>query len=182
MTILGTHVPVSWWTLIVAATGIALSAGSYRRLATRVGWRRRPTLGLLLGLTVALALTITPDGIGEVPSRCLPDNPRQLVLDTLQGGGGPGGAALNAALFLPLGATAILATRDWRLPAALIMSVPLAIEVAQLGIPGRLCSSSDFVTNVAGGLTGGMACLVGLRLRRARDSRRSRDRAEYRRT
>ncbi len=182
MTILGTHVPVSWWTLVVAATGIALSAGSYRRLAARAGWRQRPTLGLLLGLTVTLALTITPDGTDQSPSRYLTDNPQQLVLDPFQGAGGPGGAALNVALFLPLGATAILAARDWRLPAVLIMSVPLAIEVAQLGIPGRLCSSSDLVANVVGGLTGATACLAWVRLRRARDSHRSHDRVEYRRT
>ena len=61
VTVLGAHVPVSSWSVLVLVVGVAAATVTYRRLASRAGWRWRPTFAALLALATALAFTITPD-------------------------------------------------------------------------------------------------------------------------
>lgn len=121
-----------------------------------MGWRPGATLATLLLFTVALALTVTPDG--DQPklglAACIPYDWNDLLFTVLHTGGGLVGNVLNLLLLLPLTASFVLATGR-TLPAvvlALLMS-PL-VELVQTQLPGRSCVVSDMLTNVTGALLG----------------------------
>jgi len=177
VTVLGAHVPVSSWSVLVLVVGVAAATVTYRRLASRAGWRWRPTFAALLALATALAFTITPDtgtiGVSGTIGMdgCLPDNAAQLLLDPFHDSGGIAGGTLNLLLFLPLGLTAVLATLRWPVPVTLVLLLPPAVEVAQSWIPGRYCAASDIVANVVGGMVGVLVGVTWIHLGAPRGTR-----------
>ncbi|MBP2329670.1 hypothetical protein JOF56_010055 [Kibdelosporangium banguiense] len=155
MELLGTHVPISWSSLLVLLCGMLLSHPVGRWLARSLGWRRRASVVAWAGLSAVVALTVTPDGVlpGD-QGHCSPGEIAQLWSEPLHGSGGIGGGMLNVLLFMPLGAALVVASgRAW-IAASVVVVLPVAIEVAQRSIPGRMCSFSDYLTNTAGGLLG----------------------------
>ena len=177
MTVLGTYVPVSWWSLLVLVPGAAVSVVVHRRLAARAGWCQRPTLLALLAIAMTLALTLAPEtgriGVSGTigVDGCLPDYAAQLVVDPFYNSGGITGGILNLLLFLPLGLTAVLTTRRWPAPVILVLLLPLAVEVCQSWIPGRYCNSSDIVTNMVRGMVGVLVGTAWIHLRAPRRAR-----------
>lgn len=64
---------------------------------------------------------------------------------------------LNLTLFIPLGATLVLAGVGWRRAALVAAATSLAVEALQYSlIPGRDASLSDLLTNSAGGAAGAL--------------------------
>ncbi|MFI7119422.1 VanZ family protein [Amycolatopsis sp. NPDC049868] len=168
MTVFGTHVPISIWTLVALVAGCLLSLPSAKLLAARTGWGRNATLTTLVLLAASLALTLTPgedSGFSEFHP-CLSIGDANLIDGLLHSGGGLGGTLLNALLLLPLTCAATLAT-ERALPILLFaFLLPALIEPVQALIPGRYCSLSDQAANTAGAVLG--VALGHLLLRRAR--------------
>jgi VanZ family protein len=155
MTLVGTHVPISWSTLLVLLCGVALVPPVSRWLATSLRWRRSATGVAWVALSAVLALTIPSVRVDPAdPDHCLPDYPAQVWSEPLHTSGGIGGGLLNVLLLLPLGAALVVASRRTWIAVAMVLALPAIIEVAQRSIPGRLCSFSDYLTNVAGGVLG----------------------------
>lgn len=67
---------------------------------------------------------------------------------------GTADAIRNVLLFVPLGATALLATGSLALASTVGPALSLAVELTQLGIPGRDASLGDLVFNTLGSLAG----------------------------
>ena len=122
VTVLGAHVPVSSWSVLVLVVGVAAAHGDLPTVGLQGRLALAPHLRGTPGPRYALAFTITPDtgtiGVSGTigMDRCLPDNAAQLLLDPFHGSGGIAGGTLNLLLFLPLGLTAVLATRRWPVP------------------------------------------------------------------
>lgn len=168
MTVFGTHVPISSWTLIALVVGCLVSVPLAKQLSARTGWGRNVTLTTLMLLAASLAITLTPSedtGVYELHP-CLSIGTADPIGGLLHSGGGLGGTLLNALLLLPLTCTATLATRRVLPMLLLAFLLPALIEPLQTLIPGRYCSLSDQAANTVGALLG--VALGYLLLRRAR--------------
>ena len=64
------------------------------------------------------------------------------------------GFLLNVALYVPLGLALRLRTGSWWVPLIASGLVSGAVELAQLGIPGRFSALEDLIANVLGGMAG----------------------------
>lgn len=172
MRVLGAHVPVSAWTFAVLVVGGLISVLAAGPLARRRGWRHGPTLVTLLLLTAALSVTATPGeeshANGLLP--CLSDDLSDLARDILHSGGGVAADLLNVLLLLPLAGAIVVATRRMLPGVAVAVLLPVLIESAQTVIPGRHCSLSDVVSNVAGALAGVTLGRLALRFGRQRSA------------
>ena len=82
--------------------------------------------------------------------------------------GGPREAAMNLLGFIPLGMVLVtlLSARPGR-AMALVAATAIAIELAQIFLPGRVPSLADLFLNLAGGATGIAIVLVLWRRRLA---------------
>ncbi|CAM3369272.1 VanZ family protein [Kibdelosporangium persicum] len=155
MTMLGTHVPVSWWTLLVLLCGVMLGHPVSHWLAASLGWRHRASVVAWVAFSAVLALTIPPVWAEPAdPDHCLPDYPAQVWIEPLHTSGGVGGGLLNVLLLLPLGAALVLAAGRARIAVVVVLTLPAIVEAAQRSIPGRLCSFSDYLANATGGVLG----------------------------
>ncbi|WP_340682764.1 VanZ family protein [Amycolatopsis coloradensis] len=167
MTVFGTHVPISSWTLVALVAGCLVSVPLAKLLAARTGWGRNATLTTLILLAAGLAITLTPgedSGFSEFHP-CLSIGTADPIDGLLHSGGGLGGTLLNALLPLPLTCAATLAT-ERALPTLLFaFLLPALIEPLQMLIPGRYCSLSDQAANTVGAVLG--VTLGYLLLRRA---------------
>ncbi len=74
-------------------------------------------------------------------------------------------AIVNVLLFLPLGAALGAARMRPRCLLVTVASFSAAIELAQLGIPGRFANVGDVVFNTTGGVAGGLLVLHARALR-----------------
>jgi VanZ family protein len=155
MPLVGTHVPISWSTLLVLLCGVALVLPVSRWLATSLRWRRSAASVAWVALSAVLALTIPPVRVDPAdPDHCLPDYLAQVWSEPLHTSGGIGGGLLNVLLLLPLAVALVVASgRAW-MAVVIVLALPAIIEVVQRSIPGRLCSFSDYLTNAAGGVLG----------------------------
>lgn len=155
MTVLGAHVPLSGWTLLGLMVSVVLSLALWP-LARRAGWRPGWALAALLSAGLALALTVTPEPGLPVQgvAACIPYDWNDLLYNVLYTGGGVFAGLLNLLLLLPLAVSLVLATRRaW--PAVLtVVALPWVIEAIQTQLPGRACTVSDILANVAGGALG----------------------------
>jgi VanZ family protein len=167
-------VPISRWTLLSGVVLLVFSLLSWRRVASALGWRRKPTLLTLLALTMALSLTLSPrDWLRNHRSlhQCLPSDWAGFGHSMLHVGTSVE-SLLNIVLLMPLGYGLVVASRRAVWPSVLMVTLPAAIELLQVIIPGRECSPSDWAANALGGLIGVVAgVLVSRRLRRARHAR-----------
>ena len=148
--------PLSGWTLGYAVLGGLAAVAVRGPLVRHTGWRPGWTLASLFALAAVLALTLAP-------SR---DYPRPLgVRSCLRGAAGQVGngsvvalggaeAQLNLVLLAPLGVVLVLATRRWLVAAVVVVVLPALVELTQTQVPGRTCSGSDYVANVAGAVGG----------------------------
>src|SRR3954463_8783585 len=106
---------------------------------------RRPGVWIIAASLVAIALlTLTPAPLAtRTPHFCL-----------ICGSFGTVDAALNIALFVPLGVglALIRSPAKWSLLGVCILSI--AIELTQLAIPGRDSTIGDVVFNTLGGALG----------------------------
>jgi VanZ family protein len=163
-------VPISAWTLVLGVVLVALTSVTWRPLARRWGWRPLPTAVALLGLSGALALTLSPRH-WRVNHRnlhqCLPHDWTDLAHAASRVGGSLENL-LNIAMLVPLGFGLALASRRVWWPALVVVLVPAAVELAQVMIPGRECSTADWLANALGGLLG---ALVGALLSAVLDRR-----------
>jgi glycopeptide antibiotics resistance protein len=155
MELLGTHVPISWSALLVLLCGVLLGHSVGGWLATSLGWHRRASVAAWIALSTVLALTVTPDGAWSTgQDHCSLDYVAQVLSEPLRASGGIGGGLLNLLLFLPLGTALVVASGRAAIAVTMVLVLPVAIEVAQRSIPGRLCSISDSLANTAGGMLG----------------------------
>lgn len=156
MKILGAHVPVSVWTLVVVVTGVAVSLLVWRPLARSRRWRPDATLAALLFLTGALALTLAPAGGSPAMGldACIPYDWNDFLFNVLHTGGGIAGGVLNLLLLLPLTSSLVLASRRMLPAVAVAVLLPPAVELVQTQLPGRSCGITDMLTNGAGALLG----------------------------
>jgi glycopeptide antibiotics resistance protein len=155
MELLGTHVPISWSTLLVLLCGVLLSRSVGDWLASSLGWRRGASVAAWIALSTVLALTVTPDGAESTgQDHCSLDYVAQVFSEPLRASGGVGGGLLNLLLLLPLGTALVMASGRASIAVLMVLALPVIIEVAQRSIPGRLCSISDYLTNTAGGILG----------------------------
>lgn len=106
----------------------------------------------MLLLTVVLALTVTPGGVGSSRGwrACVPHDWSAFA----HTGGGVPGTVLNVLLLLPFAACARLATGRLLRTALPVVGLPVAIELAQTEIPGRMCSPTDLIANISGACLG----------------------------
>lgn len=173
MTVLGAHIPVSGWTLVAVAAGVAISLLVWRPLARWRRWQPGATLAALLLFTVALALTVTPDG--DQPARglnaCIPHDWNDFLSNVLHTGGGVSGDVLNLLLLLPLTISLVLASRRMLPAVAVAALLPPAVELVQTQLPGRSCAISDMLTNGAGALLGIAIGWAAQRWQRSRPGR-----------
>jgi hypothetical protein len=167
LTVLGTHIPVSPWTLLALLVGTVLSSALAGRVAGRLRWSPSPTLVALLLLTVTLALTVTPDGPRASISlaACIPVGWGDIPVDIAADGGGPVGVAFNVLLYLLPAAALVLAAGRLG-PALPLLALPPLVELLQTVLPGRSCAVSDVLSNLLGVLLGAAAGLVAVRRRR----------------
>jgi VanZ family protein len=167
-------IPISRWTVLSGSVLFVVSLLSWRRVASTLGWRRKPTLLTLLALTMALSLTLSPrNWLANHKSlhQCLPSGWADFG-DSLLHVGGSLESLLNIILLAPLGYGLVVASRRAVWPAVLMVTMPAAIELLQVIVPGRQCSPSDWAANSLGGLIGVAAgVLVNRRLRRAQLAR-----------
>lgn len=149
-------VPISRWTLLFVVLGVGLCLLSWRRVVARTGWRPLPTLGALLALAGALALTLSPKGwAGNHRSlaQCVPADWAE-VGHAASHVGASLESLLNVGLLTPLGIALVLASRRIVWPAAVMVLLPTVVELSQTGIRGRECSATDWIANALGGLIG----------------------------
>lgn len=171
-------VPISRWTPLVALVGVTVALFCWRPLAARARWHPLPTLGALLATAAVVALTLSPRGwYGNHRSlaECVPTEWWQLA-NSAAGVGGSAESVLNIILFVPLGYCLVMASRRVIWPAALMVLMPIAIELLQVVVPGRQCSPRDWLANALGGLIGITAAALTRHFLRRR-ARRARDRA-----
>lgn len=173
MTVWGTHVPVSWWTAATLVVGLAVTYPTAVIVVERTGWRRGPTIVAALLLVVTLAMTAVPDpGATQPPSglaACIPISWADIPVDIAAGGGGLSGDLMNVALYAPLaGALVLAARRVW--PCCVLLVLPVLIELAQTLLPGRSCSTTDVLTNLAGIILGALGGMLVLRRQRMHET------------
>ncbi|MBN9098035.1 MULTISPECIES: VanZ family protein [unclassified Pseudonocardia] len=146
-------VPLTWWAALILVCGLVLTAAVVRPFTAVTGWRPIPTAATGVWLAVTAALTLGPGNLSpdERAGCAVPDDSTADVLIEL---GHSLEGALNAVLLLPLGVTLVLASRRALVPGAVVVVLPGLVELAQLFVPGRFCSLTDFVLNAAGGLVG----------------------------
>jgi hypothetical protein len=164
-------VPVSQWTLVSGAVLLAAVLLTWRRLAARLGWRPLPTLLAMLGLAGALAVTLSPrDWLANHRSlaRCLPHSTGDLLSAAAKVGGSVENL-LNVCMLMPLGFGLVLACRRVLPPAVFVVLLPAAIEITQVAVPGRECSTADWMANSLGGLVAVAAGAVVDRVWRRRE-------------
>jgi len=159
----GQSLPINKWALVVGVLAAVLALLVWRPLVARTGWRRWPTLTMLLALCMAGALTLPPNGGRIRPlSACIPTDLDDVTRAVGRVGGGLENL-LNVAMLMPLGLAAVLATRRVLGPALLVLILPAAIEMTQTLVPGRQCSPADYLANAVGGL---LAVAAGALLQR----------------
>jgi VanZ family protein len=167
-------IPIGRWTPLLALLGLALSMYAWRPVSRRLGWRPLPTSLAVLSLLAALTLTLTPKawyGNHRTLAQCLPADAAGWARAAGTVGHGLE-SCLNIAMLVPLGFFLVLACRRVVWPAALTVTLPAAIELTQVVVPGRECSPSDWYANALGGLLGVAAgAVVGYR-HRAREAAR----------
>lgn len=157
-----------------ALVGVTLAVLAWRPLARWTGWAPGWTLVSLVVLVGVLALTLSPSPDFPRPRgvrSCLREASAEMTGNPLAVLGSAE-ALLNLVLLVPLGLAVVLATRRLGLATALVIVLPAAVEITQTQVSGRLCSGSDYATNVTGGLAGVVLGAVtlgaGLLLRRSR--------------
>jgi hypothetical protein len=149
-------IPISQWTPLFVLLGIGLCLLSWRWVATRTGWRSLPTLGALLTLAGALALTLSPrgwDGNHRSLAQCIPTDWAEVGRAASHVGSSLE-SLLNVGLLTPFGIALVLASRRVIWPAAVMVLLPTVVELSQTGIRGRECSATDWIANALGGLIG----------------------------
>ncbi|WP_037076561.1 VanZ family protein [Pseudonocardia spinosispora] len=165
-------VPISKWTPIFLLVGLVVALLIWRPLARSLGWRSFPTLIALLSLAGASAMTLSPRGwYGNYKTleQCLPSTLGD-VADSASKVGGSMESLLNVGMLFPLGCALVVASRRAVWPALLVVLLPAAIEISQATVvPGRQCSTTDFLANALGGLIGIVAGVVIDRMWRARE-------------
>lgn len=156
MTIFRAHIPVSVWTLVMAAAGVSISLLVWRPLARRRRWQPGATLAALLLGTGALALTLAPAGGPPAMGldACIPYDWNDFLFNVLHTGGGIFGDILNVLLLLPLTLSLVLASRRMLPAVAVAVLLSPAIELVQTQLPGRACAITDILTNDTGALLG----------------------------
>lgn len=156
--VLGAFVPLSLWTVLVLAVGTAASLLTAPALAARYGWGPGGTVGMLLAITVMLALTVTPGGEEQRPGlgACIPQGPDEVGAMLAHFGGGME-SLLNVVLLVPVGAFAVAASRRPLPGAPVVIGLPVFVEAWQTIMPGRMCDPSDVLANILGGLAGMVA-------------------------
>ncbi|MEJ3750685.1 VanZ family protein [Actinomycetes bacterium KLBMP 9797] len=146
---------------LVALAAVALVA--HRRIATRLGWSRWPTLGALVGLAIVLTLTLPPAPGAAIGSpewsaagRCVESlfDPAVLwrgLISTASRGERVG----NVLMFVPLTFFTVLATRRLAWTVVVGVVLPIGIELTQsITAFGRECVGYDWVNNAIGALLG----------------------------
>ena len=167
MYIFHVHVPLTWWTVLGLLVGGAASLLLWRPLAARTGWHPGWTLTSLLLLSSTLALTFGPGLQRHPPTlvECLPTRASKLLRALAQVGGNLENS-LNLLMLAPVVIAVVLATRSTRHGVWLAIGLPSLIEIVQSQIPGRVCSTADYIANALGGVLA--AVLTGAVLRRRR--------------
>jgi hypothetical protein len=147
-------VPIRPPAVVILVVGLLISLLLWRPLVRRFSWRPLPTLAALVVLSATLALTLGP-GFAEGVSirQCVPSTRGELVSE-LRAIGQSSEGLLNLLLLVPLGVAATLATRRPLLACVVVIALPGLIELMQSQIPGRVCSGTDYLENVLGGLAG----------------------------
>ncbi len=113
----------------------------------RIPVRGRPSRIALALAVLVVAVATLPSGSGSTMGGwCL-----------LCGEHGTADAIRNIVLFLPLGATALLATGSVFLATAISAGISLLVEMGQVGTPGRDASAGDLIFNTLGGVIGVLA-------------------------
>ncbi|MFB9904531.1 VanZ family protein [Allokutzneria oryzae] len=159
------YVPISWWTGLGLLLGGAVSLLLWRPLVARTGWHAGWTLTSLLLLSSTLALTFGPGLQRRPPTllECLPLRPYTLRHAIAQLAGDLENS-LNILMLAPVVVAVVLATRRTSYGALLALALPGLIEITQSQIPGRVCSTADYLANALGGVVA--AVLTGAVLRR----------------
>jgi VanZ like family len=140
--------------VVILVVGLSISVLIWRPLVRRFSWRPWPTLVALVAISVTLALTLGPGFAEGVTIRqCVPSTRGELVGE-LRAVAQSSEGLLNLLLLVPLGVAATLATRRPLLVCILVIALPGLIELMQTQIAGRVCSGTDYVENVLGGLAG----------------------------
>jgi hypothetical protein len=159
----GSNIPINRWSLLAGLLGAVLVVAVSRGVSRRTGWRPIPTMAALLGLVMAFALTLTVNGGGlDSVAACLPDGIDEIRRAFDRVGSGLENL-LNVAMLMPFALATVLATRRVVVPGLVVLALPGFIELAQTFVPGRQCSSVDYLANVLGGL---LAVGVGALLER----------------
>ena len=154
---------VIWIAPVALAAGVVVVAFSLRRGADRrVIVERLALVGLLAALGAVAALTLQPlAGGGFDAPRAPTFNPLSRI--------GRKDALDNVLLFLPVG---FFAAMWWRLKPRPVMwatglafTVSFVVETIQLMLPiNRAASIHDIMFNTFGGLAGGLAAMLVVRL------------------
>ncbi|MDQ3698084.1 MAG: VanZ family protein [Gemmatimonadota bacterium] len=115
---------------------------------TQSGRSRSRAVGVVLVALVLGAISLAT--LGSRPGEPPEPDPWCFVCGALNGID----FILNIALFIPLGIALRVAGATRRRSLLVIVGTTLAIEVLQLGIPGRVTSSGDLAANSLGGAIG----------------------------
>jgi glycopeptide antibiotics resistance protein len=144
------------WLLPGIAVACVVTVVASGRVGLWLGVRRTVAGGLILGLGMILAGTLTPTrsaldhGTGSSASCDLTRMSLASLADILKFYD----AGLNILLFIPLGATIGLVPRSRRKAAIVVAAIalPFVIETVQLLVPAldRACESADVVDNLTG--------------------------------
>ncbi|MBW0108844.1 VanZ family protein [Pseudonocardia sp. KRD-182] len=154
-------VPFTWSTVAVLLVGLVAVAILWKPLVVRTGWQPMPIM--FAGVCLAATAALTLGGAGHVPNTgCVVWN-NAGVIGVLTEASHDLESFFNAALLLPLGLTLVLAMRRTLPPLLVVLVLPGLIEAAQLVVPGRVCSTADYLLNVSGGLVGVAAGAVTVR-------------------
>lgn len=149
-------VPISKWTPIFLLVGLVVALLIWRPLARGLRWRSFPTLIALLSLAGASAMTLSPRGwYGNHKSleRCLPGTLGEIANSASKVGGNME-SLLNVGMLVPLGIALVVAIRRVGWPTLLVVVLPAVIEISQTIVPGRQCSTADYLANALGGVVG----------------------------
>ncbi|HEU4563473.1 MAG TPA: VanZ family protein [Gemmatimonadaceae bacterium] len=120
--------------------------------ASRATRRRRERVARALGVALTVASALGIAWLTLTPKSELPATPRPWCFTCGELGGLD--FALNIALFIPLGFALRMAGVRPRRALLACAGATLAIELLQLGIPGRVTSTGDLVSNTLGGALG----------------------------
>ncbi|WP_432057263.1 VanZ family protein [Streptomyces sp. bgisy022] len=146
--ILGDAVGFALASLVVSAVACCAVV----KIAGRTGARRPWAVGVLCALVVmeVSATLLLPGSAGVTDGVCYVNCSPANVLMTTQG-------ILNIGMFVPIGASAVMATRSPLLSLAGAASLSVATEFAQATVFGRNCDSNDFLANFVGAAVGVLA-------------------------